>query len=693
MNALRLRHRLLLFGLLPSALLALVLVAYYTVTGIHALDGELRERGLAVVRYLGPVSEYGVISGNLEALQSLAHAVVQQPGVKAAIVVNRAGRTLAVSGRVSLSSEQLRRIPESPGVISDAEQWIAFGAPIQRSLAESDLLFDPLGGKATPEGIGQIFVEFDKKEVALRQDELLRRGLLIVGVGLLLVAIIAFGVADGLARPMDRMVAAVRALARGEFETRIPLSSGAEFGEFEQGFNAMAERVAEVHRGLQERIEEATAQLAFQARHDPLTGLVNRREFEARLEKAIATVQAGSGECALMFVDLDHFKPVNDSCGHLAGDELLRQISRLFQGRLREEDSLARLGGDEFGILLQNCPSARAQQVAQDFCTMASAYRFIWHDRIFSVGASVGLAAISRQIRSVAELIGAADAACYAAKDKGRNRVCVYDGGGAVNRRQPDLSWQERIRAALTGESLLFEAYPLRHLGDGDSVPYVEVRVCLEERPGARVPMTVLMDAAERYGLSPELDLRLARTAASALARARDQGRSMRCLVPLSTATVRSPESLPALVALLQSRGLRGSELGLLISEETAVQHNAQTVAFCQAARRAGCFIVLGDFGGGFSSFSHLHSIAPQGVRISRSLTRDIGSSRSALALVRAVEEIARDMQIETIAEGIDDVATARLIAEVGIDYAQGGAAGAVVDFSRWVEEAVARGA
>ena len=259
MIAMNLRRRLLLLGLVPSAILAIVLVAYFTLSGIKALDAELRERGMAVVRYLAPVSEYGVISGNLESLQNLAQTTVQQPGVKAAIVINRAGRTLAVSGRVSLSSEQLRRVPAAPGIVADNETWLAFGAPIVRSLADSDVLFDPASSKATPEVIGQLFVEFDKTELSNRQNDLFHRGLIIILVGLVLVALLAVGMAENLTQPVERLVQAVRAMTNGQFETRVAATSGAEFGELERGFNDMAERISEVHRTMQERIEEATA--------------------------------------------------------------------------------------------------------------------------------------------------------------------------------------------------------------------------------------------------------------------------------------------------------------------------------------------------------------------------------------------------------------------------------------------------
>lgn len=693
MNQLNLRHRLLLLGLVPAGLLATVLVAYFTVSGMRALDAELRERGLAVVRYLAPVSEYGVIAGSLEGLQNLAQTTVQQPGVKAAMIINREGRALAVSGRVSLPSDRMHSVPSEPGIVAESDRWLAFGAPIRRSLADSDVLFDPVGSKnSTPEVIGRVFVELDKTEVIAQQQGLLIQGGIIIGFALLLVALLAIALADSLLQPVERLVKAVRAISTGDLESRVEESSPAEIGELEKGFNEMASRMAQAHQTMQDRIEQATAQLAFQARHDPLTGLINRREFEARVEKIIAAAQAGGGDSMLLYIDLDRFKPVNDSCGHLAGDDLLRQISRLFQARLRDEDTLARLGGDEFGVLLVNCSGQRAQQVAEGFCTLAAAYRFIWQDKIFAIGASIGLAPITRQTKSVAEILAAGDAACYVAKEQGRNRVHVSQTREAPNRRQAEHPWHDRISKALEEGRLLFEALPLRRLGgEASTGHFVEISARLDERSAPSVPLSVLIDAADRYDIAPTIDRQLLVTASTGLARAHAQGRKLHCLVPISASSIRA-RSAPASVAeALTRHDIPGSSLFIQLDEATAVQHATQTMETCSALRELGCGIVLGEFGGGIASFSHLHSIRPDAIKINRSLTRDIANSRSARALIRAIQEVANDLSIISIADGVDDVVTAQLFEELGITYGQGRLIAPVEPFDSWLEGAVIR--
>ncbi|MBS1189986.1 MAG: diguanylate cyclase/phosphodiesterase [Rhodocyclaceae bacterium] len=692
MTEINLRRRLLLLSLLPSALLAVVLVAYFVFSGMRALEGELRERGMAVVRYLAPVSEYGLIAGHLENLQGLAQTTVQQPGVKAAVVVGRSGHILAVSGRVSLSSEQLKRMPGEPGIIADNEQWIAFGAPVLRNLAESDDLFDPAGAKTAPEVIGHVFVEFDKGEFQERQHTLVRRGIIIIAIGLLLMAVVALAIADGITRPVTRLVHAVRSMGLGHFDTRVKNFSFGEFRELEQGFNDMAARISEVHQTMQERIEGATAQLAFQARHDALTGLVNRREFEARLERTIAAIQAGGEEGSLLFVDLDRFKVVNDTCGHSAGDELLRQISRLLQGRLRDEDTLARIGGDEFGILLSNCIGSRALQVAEDLCTLTGAYRFIWQDKIFSIGASIGLTPLNRQVRDVAEALAAGDAACYLAKEKGRNRVHVQLATQAQNRRQADRSWHDRIVGALADHHLVCDALPMRPFRAGaEDDHFVEICVRLDDHVTPTIPSSMLLEAAERYDLATAIDRHLLETAMAALSRADAHGRRMRCLLPLSATSVRHSQTIELLSTALSSHSIPAASLYLLISEECAVQHATEAVELCTAARALGCRIALGDFGGGFASFGHLRNISPDCVKISHSLTRNIDGNRSARALIRAIKEIADDLGMESIADGVDDLATFNVLQELGITYAQGRAAAPGEPFEDWIEGAVIR--
>ncbi|WP_428826108.1 diguanylate cyclase domain-containing protein [Azonexus sp. IMCC34842] len=695
MNRLTLRHRLLLLTLLPSAVIAIALVAYFTISGIHTLEGELRTKGMATVRYLAPISEYGIIAGQIESLHGLAQATVQEPSVKAAIIVNQKGRAIAVSGRVSLASETLRQALDEPTQVAETDRWVAFGAPVRRSLNETDALFEPAGAadkNTPPEVIGHIFVEFDKSELATRQRDLLNRGLLIVLFGLMVLAILAVTMADNLAKPVMQLVHAVREMSSGHLNSRVQVTSSGEIGVLEQGFNEMATHIQEAHQSMQSRIEEATAQLAFQARHDALTGLLNRREFEHRLDKALTSVQAGGEECSVLFIDLDRFKPVNDTCGHLAGDELLRQISQLFQGRLREEDTLARLGGDEFGIILANCGGPRARQVAEDICGLAAAYRFIWQDKVFAIGASIGLTPLSRRVRNITEILAAGDSACYRAKETGRNQVCEQEPLNTEERRHETNGWSTRIACALADDRLHIEAMPLHALQSNAQTGHlVELTARLHEPGQPPVALSALMDAAERYDLAPTIDLRFVETAINALARAQRQNKSLHCLVPLSGASLGRSEVVDSIAASLASHNLSGNGLCLIFSEDVSTHQTSQAIEFSRQVRALGCQIGLNDFGGGLSSFSHLRSISPGYVKLSRSLTRDLGGNRASTALLRAIQEITADQDIYSIAEGIDDIWAIKQLKDLGISYVQGSAVAPCEPFEVWLEGAVFR--
>ena len=696
MNQLTLRHRLLLLTLLPSMLIAIALVSYFTLNGIQALESELRAKGMATVRYLAPISEYGIIAGQTESLHGLAQAAVQESGVKAALITNQKGRAIAVSGRVSLSSEVLRNALSEPALVAETDNWVAFGAPVRRALNDVDTLFEPSASSANPptqpEIIGHVFIEFDKTELANRQRELMQRGLLIVLVGLILLAVLAIAIADNLAKPVMRLVRAIREMSSGHLDTRVPQLSSGEIGILEQGFNDMAAHIEEAHQSLQTRIEEATAELAFQARHDPLTGLLNRREFEHRLEKMLVNVQAGSEDSSVLFIDLDRFKPVNDACGHLAGDELLRQVSHLFQGRLREEDTLARLGGDEFGIILSNCSGYRARQVAEDICALTAAYRFIWQDKVFAIGTSIGLTPVNRRVRNITEILAAGDAACYLAKESGRNQVFEQDVLNTQERRQETNSWTTRIASALADDRLQIEAIPLSQLqSDITKRNLVELTARLLEPGQPPVALSALMDAAERYELAPSIDMRFLEIAISALARAKRRNKVLNCLVPLSGASLGRREVIDYIERSLTSHNLHGQGLCLLFSEESSTHQSSRTMEFSRLVRALGCQIGLNDFGGGLSSFSQLRSIAPTYVKLSRSLTRNLSGNRASTALLRAVQEITADLDIYSIADGIEDRTDLQQLADLGISYAQGNAVAPCEPFEVWLEGAVMR--
>lgn len=690
-------RRLLFMTLMPACFLSMVLAIYFSFAGVRALETELLQRGADIVRYMAPTSEYGVVSGNWLSLQGMVQGAVQQPDVRAAAVVNKEGRVVAVSGRVNLGAEYLKTPPQGVAQVASGENWIAFAAPIYRSQVGSDVFFEqesePLA-VSTPEVVGQVFVELDKSGLVLRQRELLLQGGGILIFALALATYFVARLARNLVLPVARLVDAVRAMADGHFKTRVAEISRDEIGELERGFNRMGEHIDEVHRTLQHRIDEATALLAYQARHDALTGLVNRREFESRLENAIRVAESGGESSTVLFIDLDRFKKVNDVSGHQAGDELLRQISRQLQSRLREGDTLARLGGDEFGVLLPGCEMDAANALAASLCKLVEAFHFTWQDKIFSIGASIGMVAVDADSHSVSEVLNAGDEACYAAKAAGRNRVEVHDRQQHDPRHLNRDPWRERMELALANKHLSYQAQGVRPLLEqGTGIQLFELSGVIDDRQDKPLPLGLVMEAAERYDLAHQFDQQLLQQAAMALCRAESAGKheSLLCLLRVSGASMRHPEYLQALPQLAESLDCAAGSLCLMVSEEVALQYPSEMQGFCDQLRRWGCQIGLDDFGGWMGSFTHLQAIAPDFIRITPSLVRDVAENKSSAALVRAIQEIAVDHGIATIAASVDDLMSLQRLRELGVNYSQGRAVAPVEPLECWLEGAVLR--
>ncbi len=689
-----LRLRLLVLTLLPSMLITTALVLYYSISGINALETELRAKGLATVRYLAPVSEYGIIAGQMDSMYGLVQAAIQEPGVKAAIIVNQRGRTLAVSGRISVSAEIIRQQLTKPQQVAETKTWIAFGAPVIRTQNDKDPLFDFVDPKdAPPETVGHIFVELNKDELGARQYELIQRSLLIILFGLWMIAVFAIFMADRLAQPLQRLAEAVRNMTAGQFDTRVPVESTGEIRILEEGFNEMAENIEEARRSMQTRIDQATEQLTFQAKHDAMTGLVNRQEFEFRLEKALTEAHTADTEFSMLYIDLDRFKAVNDACGHLAGDELLRQISLLFQGRLRTEDTLGRLGGDEFGVLLRNCKPAKARQIAEELCALAAEYRFIWQDKIFAIGASIGIASATREIRTTQEILSRSDAACLQAKEQGRNQVCESVAPVLIERRKDYGNWASRLSSALTEGRLIVEAIPIRALQTGlPDYPISELSARLNEPGQMPIALNVLIDAAERYDMASAFDHHFLETAIKALARSTKYQMPMDCMLPLSRSAISSPKTADFIADQLSQHGISGRGLYLMFSEDTSTHQTSQAIEFSRRMRELECQIMLTEFGGSISSLSLLRTINPSHVRLSSGLTRGIDDGVSSTAILRAILEITAEQKIYSIAHEVDDTLLLEELRKLGVAYAHGKAVAPREPFDAWFEGAVMRG-
>jgi diguanylate cyclase (GGDEF)-like protein len=669
------KRRVLVLALVPAALIAAMLAFSFIQSGIRDLNLSLRERGLAIARQLAPASEYGVFSGNREILQSLAQSTMREADVKAVVVADSRGKVLAVSGRPGIPVAAMAGVDGTPQVIASSGDSLAFTAPIfQSEINVDDFSLAAFGeAEAVKERkmLGWVSVELSTRDTANRQKRLVMSSLLIALLGLTVTALFALRLSRDVTRPILRLAAAVRLLADGRLDTRVESSSPGEIGDLEEGINIMAANLKAAQENLQERIDEATALLSHQASHDVLTGLVNRREFEKRMERALRNAREQGGSHVLCYMDLDRFKIVNDTCGHVAGDELLRQLSFLMRKRLRDRDTLARLGGDEFGLLLEGCSQEDALRVAEDLLEMVRDFRFTWQDKVFNVGVSMGLVALGGQNDSIAGLLTAADAACYAAKEKGRNRIHVYQETDAdLVQRSGEMQWVSRINQALEKNQFLLYRQPIASL-KGVKETAFEVLLRMKDENGEIVPPMAFIPAAERYGLMPEIDRWVIHAAFDAIRRLGGDGKGT-CAINLSSSSLLDPGLADYVRDGLRRYGLSSQCICFEISEVAAIANLSETLPLLQELKKMGCRLSLDDFGSGMSSFAYLRNLPVDYLKIDGSFVRNMAVAKVDFMTVQSIHNIAAAMGIRTMAEWVEDEETLLRLREIGVDYAQG---------------------
>jgi diguanylate cyclase (GGDEF)-like protein/PAS domain S-box-containing protein len=424
------------------------------------------------------------------------------------------------------------------------------------------------------------------------------------------------------------------------------------------------------------QIRSMARQLTYQATHDTLTGLINRREFELRLEHALDSSRTDGRHHALCYLDLDQFKLVNDTCGHIAGDALLRQLTTLLKSKLRDNDLLARLGGDEFGVLLEGCPLPKAIAIAETLRVMVCDFRFVWMDKSFEIGISIGLVPISEQFASVTELLSAADTACYVAKDLGRNRVHAYEPDDAMlAKHQGEMHWVQRITKAIDDNRLHLYCQPIVALHeDNRALPSFEILVRLQDEHGQIVPPMAFIPAAERYSVMVAVDRWVLRAALDAWQRVCAACASERVMfsINISGTSLCNDNYLAFVLDTVAKSSMPGECLCFEITETAAVSNFQQAQRFITALRELGCRFALDDFGCGLSSFTYLKNLAVDYLKIDGSFVRDMAQDPIDYAMVESINQLGHVMGIQTVAEFVENTPTLERLRQLGVDFAQG---------------------
>ena len=415
-------------------------------------------------------------------------------------------------------------------------------------------------------------------------------------------------------------------------------------------------------------------QVSWQATHDPLTGLANRREFESRLAELVESAHQGLRH-VLLYVDLDQFKLVNDTCGHVAGDELLRQLATLLHAKVRENDMVARLGGDEFGVLLAQCSIDRGREVAEALRQLITDFRFVWGGKAFEVGASIGLVEMSQVTDSVTSILSAADAACYVAKDQGRNRVWVHQPDDAeVIQRQGEMQWVSRISRAFEEDRFRLHFQNIRAIKASSDAPlYCEILLRMVDEGGLLIPPMAFIPAAERYNLMPAIDRWVIRSMfqwIAAQAKVDQEGRLF--AINLSGQSLGDDKFVDFVVDQFMQTGIAPQRICFEITETAAIANLSRAMRFMSALKDMGCRFSLDDFGSGMSSFAYLKNLPVDSIKIDGAFVRDIANDKVDFAMVEAINRIGQVMGIQTVAEFVEDDAILAKLKELGVDYAQG---------------------
>jgi len=426
-------------------------------------------------------------------------------------------------------------------------------------------------------------------------------------------------------------------------------------------------------RRARKRAEDTILHMAY---HDSLTGLINRAEFERRLKRALFGLKDSNHHHALLYIDLDQFKIINDTCGHVAGDELLKQLTVILHKSIRESDTLARLGGDEFGILLENCPIDHARLIADSVIKEVKDFHFAWQNQTFQIGASIGLVMLTDSEQDMTEVLSAADMSCYAAKDAGRNRYHLYsENDSSLIRRHGEMKWVSRIHKALANNSfVLYQQMMMPVESDSKLSVNYEFLIRLKEEneiiaPGAFIP------AAERYDLMTAIDRWVISTAFQTIVEISAANNSLKdatYFLNLSGTSLSDEAFFDFLREQFNEYELSAEKICFEVTETAAITNLSSTVEFIKQLKQLGCKFALDDFGAGLSSFSYLKSLPVDYLKIDGGFVRDMLEDPMDAAIVAAVNNIGHVAGLVTVAEFVESAEIMSVLQEIGVDYAQG---------------------
>jgi diguanylate cyclase (GGDEF)-like protein len=683
MKNLGIKSRVIFLGTIPALLFAIILAGYAISNVFGVLNQSLLDRGRIIASQLAPAAEYGVISGNSLILQKIVQQVLTtEQEVRTVLVLNSKGQVLALSGP-ELPVDLIDKIKQQNNQELRLDRGIIFSSPIYRSLVEIDDFgntsetAESVKKEVEQEEIGRVYVELSKQTLKSLKLDLITKIFLIGLFGLLVSTLSAWQIGRNITKPIQEIAHAVNKLGEGVFAQTINENSSGELKTLQKGFNSMSTSLKLAYDSMQDKINDATVMLRYQAQHDDLTGLINRREFEVRLDRSLKSVHENGTQHVFCFLDLDQFKLVNDTCGHAAGDELLRQISVLLANRMRDRDTLARLGGDEFGLLLENCSLVDANQITNALLKLVRDYRFIFEDKIFNVGVSIGIVVINASFENVSEVIHAADSACYSAKEAGRNQSFLFSAGDIeVAQRRSAVEAVSDITDEIDDEQFMLYCQPIVPLSSRVSQQHhYEVLIRKINFDGKIMLPTTFIPSAERYHLMPNIDRWVIKNTFSAYRQLLNNSFE-KCDYVFSINLSGTSLSDKSLLGYIREQfviySIPPKSICFEITETAAIVNLKNTIQLFAALRKLGCSFALDDFGSGMSSFMYLKNFEVDYLKIDGSFVKDMHINKIDHAMVRSIHSVAEAMNIQTVAEFVENEAILKELKMIGVHYGQG---------------------
>lgn len=695
MKNLGIKSRVILLGTLPAILFALILAGYAISKVFAILNQSLYDRGHIIASQLAPAAEYGVVSGNTQILQKLAQeALASEQELRSVMIVDKRGKVLALSGR-PLTTDMIDKIKAQKLESHLTPNGIIFVSPIHRSLVEIDdfnLSGEPQAAfNGIDLDIGEVYVELSSLGLQALKQELVVKMVLIALLGLLVSALIAWRIGRNITKPIQEIARAVDKIGEGVFSHTITENSSGELKVLQKGFNSMSLSLRNAYEHMQEKIHDATAMLRHQAQHDDLTGLINRREFEVRLERCLKSAVENDIQHVFCYLDLDQFKLVNDTCGHNAGDELLRQISALFANKMRDKDTLARIGGDEFGLLLENCSLADANQITSKLLKLVRDYRFVHEDKVFNIGVSIGVVVVNASFNTMSEIMHAADAACYNAKNAGRNQSFLYHHGDIETvQRQTAVQAISDMTDEIDDERFMLYCQPIVPLTAKGSQQHFEILIRKIGLDGEITMPTAFIPSAERYHLMPNIDRWVIKNTFSAYRKLLDKSQE-KCnylfSINLSGTSLGDKSFLGYIREQFAIYAIPPSAICFEITETAAIVNLKNTINLFTALRKIGCKFALDDFGSGMSSFMYLKNFEVDYLKIDGSFVKEMHENKIDHAMVRSIHSVAEAMNIKTVAEFVENKEILNELKSIGVHYGQGVYLGQPIMLKKMIEK------